>query len=311
MITLDTPHRYRHRVSLVLPISASEVWPLLVEPEFTKEYLFNCRVSSTWAVGDAITWQGHYQGYDAYQQGVVLKYQPPTELANIHHDNDNDKDDTHAGELVYTTFDANAGLPDAPLNYIRVSYRLSAAENGCLLSIVSDTFDEQTPELSQRRIEHVGQGWQLAGEALVALCQRMQSQTDATPVRLGYVIQYVQSVPDTLAFFNAAFGLTHSMLTDEKDYGEIPTGTTTLAFADATLVADNLPSGITPLHACEPEAGINITLLTHDVAALLSQAQAAGARTLAEPTSKPWGQMAAYCRTPSGLLVEIATPMSP
>lgn len=309
MLTLDTPHRHRHSLSFVLPVRASEVWPLLIEPEHTQEYLFNCRVSSTWAVGDAITWQGHYQGYDAYQQGLVLKYQPPITPAN----NNGGDDATCVGELVYTTFDANAGLPDAPLNYIRVSYRISAAENGCLLSIVSDTFDEQTPELSQQRIEHVGQGWQLAGNALVELCQRITSleqTTDTTPVRLGYVIQYVQSVPDALDFFNAAFGLTHSMLTDEQDYGEISMGATTLAFADAILVADNLPNGITPLHMCEPEAGINITLLAHDVPALLSQAQTAGAHILAEPKPKPWGQLVAYCRAPSGLLIEIATPMS-
>jgi uncharacterized glyoxalase superfamily protein PhnB len=56
--------------------------------------------------------------------------------------------------------------------------------------------------------------------------------------------------------------------------------------------------------------GIEIGLVTDDVAAAVQRAVAAGATLLREPTAKPWGQMVAYVRAPDGTRVELCTPLT-
>jgi uncharacterized glyoxalase superfamily protein PhnB len=46
-----------------------------------------------------------------------------------------------------------------------------------------------------------------------------------------------------------------------------------------------------------------------DVQAAYDRAIAAGARALAAPATKPWGQTVAYVRCPDGTLVELCTAM--
>ena len=55
--------------------------------------------------------------------------------------------------------------------------------------------------------------------------------------------------------------------------------------------------------------GMEIGLLTDDVAGACERAVAAGARLLRPATLKPWGQTVAYLRCPDGTLVEVCTPM--
>lgn len=128
----------------------------------------------------------------------------------------------------------------------------------------------------------------------------------------GYTIFYVPDVEATVGFFTEAFGIERRFVTPENDYGELATGSTTLAFAAESLAADNLDGvgGFTPLDPRRPPAGAAITLLTDDVAGLLDAAERAGGRRYLEPTEKPWGQTVAYLIDPSGILVELATPMA-
>lgn len=46
----------------------------------------------------------------------------------------------------------------------------------------------------------------------------------------GYTILYVENVEATLAFYVKAFGFAQKFITPEKDYGELETGGTTLAW---------------------------------------------------------------------------------
>ena len=46
-----------------------------------------------------------------------------------------------------------------------------------------------------------------------------------------------------------------------------------------------------------------------DVPAAYERAVAAGARPMAAPLTKPWGQTVAYVRCPDGTLVELCTAM--
>ena len=60
-------------------------------------------------------------------------------------------------------------------------------------------------------------------------------------MKLGYTILYVASVADTIAFYEAAFGLTRAMITETGEYGELSTGETTLAFSFVNLGCASRP----------------------------------------------------------------------
>jgi len=131
-------------------------------------------------------------------------------------------------------------------------------------------------------------------------------------VSFGYTIFYVPDVAAALRFYTEAFGFEQHMLTPEGDYGELATGDTTLAFVANELAAANLDraGGFTRLDPESPPAGASITLVTTDVAGMFRAAQDAGARPYVEPVEKPWGQTVSYLIDPSGILIELATPMS-
>lgn len=128
-------------------------------------------------------------------------------------------------------------------------------------------------------------------------------------MKLGYTIVYVPDVAASLAFFEQAFGLSRRFLHESGDYGELETGETTLAFASLALGRMNFPGGF--VAACESgkPLGVEIALVTPDVATAHARALAAGAVELKVPEAKPWGQVVAYVRCPDGTLVEICSPV--
>ena len=130
-------------------------------------------------------------------------------------------------------------------------------------------------------------------------------------VSLGYTIFYVADVAETLKFYCNTFGFEQRMLTPENDYGELATGETVLAFVSNELAATNLDDagGFTPLDPDGRPVGAAITLVTTDVAGMHAAALAAGARPYVAPVEKPWGQTVAYVIDPSGILLELATPI--
>lgn len=128
-------------------------------------------------------------------------------------------------------------------------------------------------------------------------------------MHLGYTIVYVPDVATALSFWEHAFGLQRRFLHESGTYGELDTGATTLAFADHALGESNFPGGHVAAHSSAQPLGFEIALVTPDVPAAHARAVGCGARELAPPTSKPWGQTVSYLRCPDGTLVELCTPM--
>jgi uncharacterized glyoxalase superfamily protein PhnB len=116
----------------------------------------------------------------------------------------------------------------------------------------------------------------------------------------------VDQVDQAMDFYTRAFGIERGFLHESGQYGEMKTGQTTLAFAAKEMLTQNLG-----LHA-EPRANHNIEIAfsTTDVAAAFKAAVDTGAKALAEPTEKPWGQIVSYVQDPYGTLVELCTPMA-
>ena len=60
----------------------------------------------------------------------------------------------------------------------------------------------------------------------------------ADQLQLGYTIIYVQDVEATLQFYERAFQVPTKFLHPSKTYGELQTGSTTLAFAQDTFIEE-------------------------------------------------------------------------
>lgn len=127
--------------------------------------------------------------------------------------------------------------------------------------------------------------------------------------KFAYTILYVQDVAKTVAFYEKAFGFTKKFVTPDHSYGELSVGETTLSFASTALAKTNLKDGFVESSLTQKPFGIEIGFTTEDVEAAVKSAVEAGATMVAEPKTKPWGQVVAYVRDPDGFLLEICTPV--
>lgn len=130
-------------------------------------------------------------------------------------------------------------------------------------------------------------------------------------MNFAYTLVYVADVAASLAFFERAFGLKTRFLHESGAYGEVDTGAsgTTLAFVDHATARESVQHDYVPADASPQPLGVEIGFTVADVPAAYERAVAAGARPLAAPVSKPWGQTVAYVRCPDGTLVELCTAM--
>ena len=128
-------------------------------------------------------------------------------------------------------------------------------------------------------------------------------------MKFGYTIVYVPDVEASLLFFEQAFGLPRRFLHESGTYGEVETGATILAFAHHELASTNFDGGHIAASESTKPLGIELGLVTDNVESAHTRSLAAGATELAEPRTKPWGQVVSYVRCPDGTLVELCSPM--
>jgi catechol 2,3-dioxygenase-like lactoylglutathione lyase family enzyme len=129
-------------------------------------------------------------------------------------------------------------------------------------------------------------------------------------MQFGYTLLYVPDVRKSVEFYEIAFGLFRRFVAENAQYAEMETGGTALGFVHVDLAHANLPSdGFRENRLDGPPAGIEIGFVTPDVPEAFRRAVDAGARAVAEPKTKPWGQVVAYVRDLDGVLVELASPM--
>jgi lactoylglutathione lyase len=129
-------------------------------------------------------------------------------------------------------------------------------------------------------------------------------------IEFAYTILYVQDVKKSIEFYEKAFGFSTKFIAPDNSYGELTTGGTTLSFASTKLANANLKEGFVESHLTNRPFGIEIGFTTKDVEATVKSSVKAGATIVAEPKTKPWGQVVAYVRDYDGFLIEICTPMN-
>lgn len=128
-------------------------------------------------------------------------------------------------------------------------------------------------------------------------------------LKFAYTIFYVQDVVKTIGFYEKAFGLKKAFIADTGEFGQLDTGSTALAFANISLITEEVPGGFIAGDINKQPLGVEVAFATDDVAQAYDAAVAAGAVAVAPPAAKPWGQTVAYVKDINGFLVEICTPL--
>jgi catechol 2,3-dioxygenase-like lactoylglutathione lyase family enzyme len=120
----------------------------------------------------------------------------------------------------------------------------------------------------------------------------------------------VSDVPQTVDFYQKAFGCRLRYMHPSSGYAELETGSTLLAFiGEAFIEASSLLGGLryAPSRpASEPAAQI-VAFVTDNLDADWERATSAGAAVVKLPEPKPWGQTTGYLRDCNGIIVELCT----
>jgi len=128
--------------SIKISADPEKVWDALVNPEQTKKYMFGCETVSDWKDGCTLDWRGSYDGKEMiFVTGKIIKIEPGKFLA-------------------YTTFDPNSTMENIPANHLTVTYTLSKAEGGTLLTVTQGDYSAVAE--GQRRYNESynnGEGW--------------------------------------------------------------------------------------------------------------------------------------------------------
>lgn len=128
-------------------------------------------------------------------------------------------------------------------------------------------------------------------------------------MKFAYTILYVESVLETIDFYERAFGFVRKFVTPEQDYGELLSGETTIAFASLELGRSNFSRGFQPITNTGKPIGIEMAFVTENIENDFQRALDAGATEYEPLVQKPWGQQVGYVRDQNGILIEICTPV--
>ena len=120
----------------------------------------------------------------------------------------------------------------------------------------------------------------------------------------------VPDVPQTVEFYEKAFGFKLRYMHPSAGYAELDTGDTLLAFVgEAFIGATSLLGGLdyAPSRPTSDAPAQIVALVTDDLDADWQCATAAGATVVKLPEPKPWGQTTGYLRDCNGVVVELCT----
>ena len=132
-----------HEASAEVRVSAApaRVWSALTDPEQIAVYMQGSRVTTSWAVGSPITWDGEHAGRTYQDKGEVLAFDEPRELSMTH-------------------YSPMTGQPDEPASYHTLVYSLEPDGDGTRLRLTQDGNE------SAEQAEQFSASWQSMLEGL-------------------------------------------------------------------------------------------------------------------------------------------------
>lgn len=138
-------------------------------------------------------------------------------------------------------------------------------------------------------------------------------KTAKAAARIGYAIFWVTDASAAARFFEESFGFARKveMKTAITPWIELDAGAgLSLAFAEFSEADVLFSAGYRRHAADEAPVASAIAVSTEDVDGAYARSIENGARSLQAPRKEPWGQTVARVRTPDGLVVSMATPIS-
>lgn len=129
------------RAEVDIDAGPDAVWSALTDPEKIAAWMMGSRVTTDWAVGSPITWQGEMNGQAYEDKGEVLAVDEPTRLSM-----------THYSPLM--------GEADEPENYHTLTYDLEPSDAGTTVSLSQDGND------SADQAEQFSTNWQAMLDSL-------------------------------------------------------------------------------------------------------------------------------------------------
>ncbi len=138
--------------STTIAAPRQRVWEALTDPALIQQYFLGTKVTTTWRVGDPITYSGEYNGKPYQDTGTILAFDPPTLLRTTH-------------------YSPSSGLPDTPENNHTVDYRVSEDSDGAEDSGLTTVTIRQGNNSNQEEVEQSTATWQLVLKNLKELLE--------------------------------------------------------------------------------------------------------------------------------------------
>lgn len=128
-------------------------------------------------------------------------------------------------------------------------------------------------------------------------------------MKYAYTIFYVESVVETIEFYEKAFGFKRKFISPDADYGELISGETTISFASLELGNSNFKKGFEKIPNANKPFGVELAFTSGNIEVDFKHAINSGAIEFEPLKQKPWGQIVGYVRDNNGFLIEICTPI--
>ncbi|CAN4098856.1 unnamed protein product [Withania somnifera] len=124
----------------------------------------------------------------------------------------------------------------------------------------------------------------------------------------AYTVVYCKDVAKSVAFYAKAFGYNVRRLDENRKWGELESGATTIAF---TPIHQHETDDITgQVHTPQSQGGrqsIELCFDYVDIDAAYKRAIENGAVAVSDPEEKKWGQKIGYVRDPDGNIVRMGS----
>lgn len=130
-------HKTTYRTTIKAPLG--KVWHALTDPAMVERYFFGSELVTDWKVGSPLYFRGEWEGKPYEDKGAVLSFEPERSLS-------------------FSYLSSWSGLPDAPENYLRVSYAVRAVEGGTELTIEQTNYDAERAAHSEGNWKQVVDG---------------------------------------------------------------------------------------------------------------------------------------------------------
>ena len=131
-------------------------------------------------------------------------------------------------------------------------------------------------------------------------------------MQFGCTLIYVEDVLKTIEFYQNAFGFERSFVYEDGGvalYAELKTGETAIGFSSYILGEMNFKDKYQKISNNGDPVGLELVFVDEDVQLATNKAIDCGAKLIASPQEKPWGQTVSFIRSIEGTLIEICSPM--